>query len=146
MNEARAAISGLRPPVLDDLGLAYGLASLARSIGGAQVTVGADECALPEHVEIALYRIAQEALQNVVKHAGTAAGSVVLRCDPGLVCLRVTNDGAGFAPAVPRPRHFRQPHNFRFPPGPLRLPNSGNDVPSLPSQRPRCSMGAALSE
>jgi signal transduction histidine kinase len=73
LNEARAAISGLRPPVLDDLGLADGLASLARSIGGVQVTVEADECALPEHVEIALYRIAQEALQNVVKHAGADA-------------------------------------------------------------------------
>ena len=98
LNEARAAISGLRPPVLDDLGLADGLASLARSIGGVQVTVEADECALPEHVEIALYRIAQEALQNVVKHAGAAAASVDLRCDPGLVSLRVSDDGAGFSP------------------------------------------------
>ena len=99
LNEARAAISGSRPPVLDDL--AYdGLASLARSIGGVQVTVEADECALPEHVEIALYRIAQEALQNVVKHAGAAAASVVLRCDPGLVSLQVTDNGAGFSPDV----------------------------------------------
>ena len=98
LNEARAAISGLRPPVLDDLGLADGLASLARGISGVQVTVEADECALPEHAEIALYRIAQEALQNVVKHAGAAAASVLLRCDPGLVSLRVTDDGAGFCP------------------------------------------------
>ena len=98
LNEARATISGFRPPVLDDLGLADGLASLARSIGGVQVTVEADECTLPEHVEIAIYRIAQEALQNVVKHAGAAAASVILRCDPGLVFLGVTDDGAGFAP------------------------------------------------
>jgi len=98
LNEARAAISGLRPPVLDDLGLADGLASLARSISGAQVVVEADECALPEHVEIALYRIAQEALQNVVKHAGASAAGVELRCDPGLVCLRITDDGSGFDP------------------------------------------------
>ncbi len=34
----------------------------------------------------------------MVKHAGAAAAGVVLRCDPGLVCLRVTDDGAGFAP------------------------------------------------
>jgi len=34
----------------------------------------------------------------VVKHAGAAAVSVVLRCDPGLVCLQVTDDGAGFSP------------------------------------------------
>jgi len=99
LNKARAAISGLRPPVLDDLGLA----SLARSIYGVQVTVEADECALPEHVEIALYRIAQEALQNVVKHAGAYAASVELRCDPGLVCLRITDDGAGFHPDAAAP-------------------------------------------
>ena len=98
LNEARAAISGLRPPVLDDLGLADGLASLARSIGGVQVTVEADECALPEHVEIALYRITQEALQNVVKHSGATVAGVVLRCDPGLVSLRISDDGAGFHP------------------------------------------------
>ena len=121
LNEARAAISGLRPPVLDDLGLADGLASLARSIGGVQVTVEADECALPEHVEIALYRIAQEALQNVVKHAGAAAASVDLRCDPGLVSLRVSDDGAGFSPDAAagglRPqRHGRTRRARRRPP------------------------------
>ena len=99
LNEARAAISGLRPPVLDDLGLADGLASLARSIGGVQVTVEADECALPEHVEIALYRIAQEALQNVVKHAGAGAASVVLRCDPGW-CSSGHRRRRGLLPAV----------------------------------------------
>ena len=82
MQRQQAAISGLRPPVLDDLGLADRLAGLARSIGGVQVTVEADECAL-SGVEIALYRIAQEALQNVVERADAAAASVILRCDPG---------------------------------------------------------------
>jgi two-component system, NarL family, sensor kinase len=67
LNEARAAISGLRPPVLDDLGLADGLASLARSISGVRVTVEADECDLPEHVVIALYRIAP-----APRHPGSA--------------------------------------------------------------------------
>jgi signal transduction histidine kinase len=103
LNEARAAVSGLRPPVLDDLGLADGLASLARGVRGVQVTVEADDCALPEHAEIALYRIAQEALQNVVKHARADTASVVLRCDPGLVSLRITDDGAGFYPDAPSP-------------------------------------------
>jgi signal transduction histidine kinase len=103
LNEARAAVSGLHPPVLDDLGLADALASLARGIGGLQVTVEADDCALPEHAEIALYRIAQEALQNVVKHAGAEAASVVLRCAPGTVSLRITDDGAGFHPDAVAP-------------------------------------------
>ena len=99
LDEARAAIGGLRPPVLDDLGLADGLASLARSIAQLPVRVtGSDctDCPLPEHVVIALYRIAQEALQNVVKHAQATHAEVELRCDASRVLLRVTDDGHGF--------------------------------------------------
>jgi two-component system, NarL family, sensor kinase len=96
LDEARAAIAGLRPPVLDDLGLADGLASLARSIAQVQVRVVGTECPLPEHVVIALYRIAQEALQNVVKHAQATQAEVELRCGASSVLLRVTDDGQGF--------------------------------------------------
>jgi two-component system NarL family sensor kinase len=96
LDEAHAAIAGLRPPVLDDLGLADGLASLARSIAQVQVRVTGTECELPEHVVIALYRIAQEALQNVVKHAQATQAQVELRCDAASVLLRVTDDGRGF--------------------------------------------------
>ena len=99
LDEARAAIGGLRPPVLDDLGLADGLASLARSIAQVPVRVTGGDCAdcpLPEHVVIALYRIAQEALQNVVKHAQASQAEVELRCDAARVLLRVTDDGQGF--------------------------------------------------
>ncbi|MBO0776343.1 MAG: GAF domain-containing sensor histidine kinase, partial [Actinobacteria bacterium] len=96
MDEAHAAIAGLRPPVLDDLGLADGLASLARSIAQVPVTVAGTECQLPEHVMIALYRIAQEALQNVVKHAHASQAEVELHCDASSVQLRVTDDGRGF--------------------------------------------------
>jgi two-component system, NarL family, sensor kinase len=99
LDEARAAIGGLRPPVLDDLGLADGLASLARSIAQVPVRVTGTDCAdcpLPEHVVIALYRIAQEALQNVVKHAQASQAEVELRCDTSRVLLRVTDNGQGF--------------------------------------------------
>ena len=99
LDEARAAIFDLRPPVLDDLGLADGLASLARSIPSVAVTVDADEFPLPEHVEIALYRIAQEALQNVVKHSGAARAELELRSEHGAARMRVTDDGTGFARA-----------------------------------------------
>ncbi|HXO53846.1 MAG TPA: GAF domain-containing protein, partial [Mycobacterium sp.] len=64
LQEARAAIGGLRPPVLDDLGLAGGLASLARSIPQIDIEVQLAETRLPDHIELALYRIAQECLQN----------------------------------------------------------------------------------
>jgi len=96
LTEAHAAIWGLRPPVLEDLGLADGLASLARSIAQVPVTVTGADCRLPEHVEIALYRIAQEALQNVVKHAHASQAEVELRCDAARTTLRVTDNGRGF--------------------------------------------------
>lgn len=102
LDEARAAIAGLRPPVLDDLGLADGLASLARTVGPVDVRVDAVECQLPEHVEIALYRIAQEALQNVVKHARARRVGLELSCDGAYARLRVTDDGRGL-PAGVRP-------------------------------------------
>lgn len=99
--EARSAIHHLRPPVLDDLGLADGLASLARTMTALEVSVDADECELPDHVEIALYRIAQEALQNVVKHAETDRAWLVLRATERQVLLRVSDQGRGFDREVP---------------------------------------------
>jgi two-component system NarL family sensor kinase len=96
LDEARAAIGGLRPPVLDDLGLAGGLASLARSIPGVDVLVDLADDRLPEHVEIALYRIAQECLQNVVKHASAGTARVSFRVHRGGASLEVADDGVGF--------------------------------------------------
>ncbi len=101
LDEARAAINGLRPPVLDDLGLADGLASLARSIGAVEVAVEVDDCQLPEHVEVAVYRIAQEALQNVVKHAHASQATLELHQAGTQVWLRVSDSGRGFDTAAP---------------------------------------------
>jgi signal transduction histidine kinase len=96
LSEARAAIAGLRPFVLDDLGLGPGLESLGRSLTGVDVDVDIEPVQLPAHVEVALYRIAQEALQNVEKHA--EAGSVLLRlrAEEDRVRLVVSDDGRGF--------------------------------------------------
>ncbi|MCV7281945.1 GAF domain-containing sensor histidine kinase [Mycolicibacterium flavescens] len=100
LQEARAAISGLRPPVLDDLGLAGGLASLARSIPQIGIDVDLAEKRLPDHIELALYRIAQECLQNVVKHARATSARLtfsVERGDTGTVArLEIVDDGVGF--------------------------------------------------
>lgn len=98
--EARGAIAGLRPFVLDDLGLGPGLESLGRSVTGVDVDVRVEPVTLPPHVEVALYRIAQEALQNVVKHAQATQAQVELRCDAGRALLRVTDDGRGFDTAA----------------------------------------------
>ena len=109
LSEARAAITGLRPTVLDDLGLGPSLESLARSLPGveADVEIEADD-RLPPHVEVALYRIAQEALQNVVKHS--EATQVRLQFGPSDegVHLVVTDNGGGLQEewlAVAEDRH-----------------------------------------
>ena len=96
LQEARAAISGLRPPVLDDLGLSGGLASLARSIPQIDMEVDLDDTRLPDHIELALYRIAQECLQNVVKHANAKRARLTFLVNSDTARLEIIDDGVGF--------------------------------------------------
>jgi two-component system, NarL family, sensor kinase len=97
LGEARVAISGLRPPVLDDLGLAGGLASLARSIPHLDMELDLADVRLPEHIEIALYRIAQEGLQNIVKHANASVARLRFAVDAdGIARLEIVDNGIGF--------------------------------------------------
>jgi signal transduction histidine kinase len=96
LGEARAAISGLRPPVLDDLGLAGGLASLARSIPDLDMELELADVRLPEHIEIALYRIAQEGLQNIVKHANASVARLRFALDNDTARLEIVDNGIGF--------------------------------------------------
>jgi signal transduction histidine kinase len=97
--EARSAISGLRPPILDDLGLAGGLASLAASIPEVDLQLNLAEDRLPEHIEVALYRIAQECAQNVVKHSRALVATVTFSVVDGMARLEVTDNGVGFEAA-----------------------------------------------
>ncbi|HET7487273.1 MAG TPA: GAF domain-containing protein [Acidimicrobiales bacterium] len=96
LEEARRAIVGLRPAVLDDLGLGPGLESLAATMPGLDVVVDVDAEPLPAHVETALFRIAQEALQNVAKHARATSVQVTLRTTAAGTRLVVSDDGVGF--------------------------------------------------
>jgi len=100
LDETRVAIAGLRPAVLDDLGLGPSLESLARGLGDVELELDVDPCRLAPHVETALFRIAQEALQNVVKHAGASRVRIELRSEnstgTGGVTLVVSDDGCGF--------------------------------------------------
>ena len=99
LDETRRAIGGLRPSVLDDLGLGPSLESLVDSLVNMRAEVEFTPCKLAPHLELALYRIAQEALQNVVKHAGASFVLVQLAADPERVRLSVADDGCGFDPA-----------------------------------------------
>lgn len=94
--EARGAIGGLRPPVLDDLGLAGGLASLGRSVPLVDLKLELTDTRLPDHIEIALYRIAQECLQNILKHAHADEVQLRFGVDNDVARLDVIDDGVGF--------------------------------------------------
>jgi len=96
LGEARSAISGLRPPVLDDLGLAGGLASLAASTPEVDLELHLEERRLPEHIEVALYRIAQECVQNVVKHSRAMVATVTFAVRDRVARLEVSDKGVGF--------------------------------------------------
>jgi signal transduction histidine kinase len=95
---------GLRPPALDELGLVPAIEALARSleeVGGIAVTVHADDPAgqLMPDAELATYRIVQEALSNVVRHAHASRAGVRIAREPGRVVVTVEDDGRGFDPA-----------------------------------------------
>jgi two-component system, NarL family, sensor kinase len=95
LEEARAAITGLRPAVLDDLGLGPGLESLARSMSGIEADLEIEPVDLPPHVEMALYRIAQEALHNVARHAEASRVRLLFGPVDGAARLVVADDGGG---------------------------------------------------
>jgi len=102
LDEVRRLARGLRPSVLDDLGLAAVLERYAADYTQAH-GIAVDVCApdralarLPAEVETALYRIAQETLTNVLKHAAAKAVSLVVRRESSDVHLTVDDDGRGF--------------------------------------------------
>ncbi|MBI4883610.1 MAG: hypothetical protein HY826_06085 [Actinobacteria bacterium] len=106
--DVRRLVYELRPPALDDLGLLGALRehvnSIARHPGDVVVTVDApDELPeLPAAVEVAVFRIAMEALTNVERHAHASRCTLRLRLDDGIE-LTVEDDGVGInghAPGV----------------------------------------------
>jgi PAS domain S-box-containing protein len=98
----------LRPTALDDLGLRAALASYVQDwaarvgIRAELHTSGLLDDRLPPDVETTLYRIAQEALTNIAKHAGAANVDVILERRADHVLLIVEDDGGGFDTAAVR--------------------------------------------
>lgn len=97
----RRLTRALRPIYLEDLGLSPALEMLARETGQAMNApvdfqrVGTER-RLPPAIELALYRMAQEALSNVVRHAQATHAGVNLTFTPQRVTLEVTDNGKGF--------------------------------------------------
>jgi signal transduction histidine kinase len=101
----RRVVSDLRPPELEDLGLAAALADLADRVSAAGLRVELGCAGLPElsaAVELAGYRIVQEAVTNAVRHAGASTVRVTVGAHGGELAVCVTDDGRGLpGDAVP---------------------------------------------
>jgi signal transduction histidine kinase len=98
----------LRPKALDDFGLVPALERLVQTFSetsGIQVDLESQlgEERLPNEVETTLYRIVQEALTNVVKHAEATRVSILLVRRNGSATAVIEDDGRGFDPASPAP-------------------------------------------
>ena len=102
LTEMRRLSHRLRPAMLDSLGLPAALAQLAHEVGAARsfdiaVSTPQPELTLPDIVKTALFRVAQEALTNVIKHADARHVQIHLTQGPSSgVQLELTDDGKGF--------------------------------------------------
>jgi signal transduction histidine kinase len=109
--EMRALILELRPGALAEEGLVAALTKQASALSAREGLVievdGPDErLPLGPEVEEQLYRLGQEALANVVKHAGASSATVRIAAEEETVLVEVSDDGRGFDPAAVGPEHF----------------------------------------
>ncbi len=102
LSETREMSRLLRPQVLDDLGLAAALSWLARTVGDSGgLAIEAVVTELPDldgEVQTLLFRVAQEALGNVLRHAQAQHALLRLDCRGGWLQLTIWDDGRGFEP------------------------------------------------
>jgi two-component system sensor histidine kinase UhpB len=101
LSETRRLILGLRPSVLDDLGLAPAIRWLCETglaDRGVEVSIDADQggARLPGHVEVALFRIIQEAVGNIARHAGATHVRIGMSVAAEVARVTVADDGRGF--------------------------------------------------
>lgn len=101
IENVRRQTRALRPIYLEDLGLVTALEMLARETSQAagipvEFTLRGAEKRLNPNVELALYRIAQEALNNISQHAQASHANVIISFLPEAVVLQVVDNGAGF--------------------------------------------------
>jgi two-component system, NarL family, sensor kinase len=105
IGDVRRIVYGLRPPALDELGLVAALRRQQGRLGEIDLTVDAPDPLppLPAAVEVAAYRIATEAVTNVVRHSSARQAVVSLHADSAALRISVTDDGTsanGWTPGV----------------------------------------------
>ena len=97
--EVRRLVEGLRPPALDDLSLVGAIRAVASQLDGNDIEIDVDgpdsTPPLPAAVEVAAYRIVQEALHNAVRHSSASRVSVELRLDGAMLEVSVRDNGCG---------------------------------------------------
>lgn len=100
IEDIRRMIHGLRPSYLAELGLASALEMLAEQENSVVVTfqIQGDEQRLSDKIELALYRITQEALSNIRKHSQATQATIELAFTSGGVMLTIQDNGCGFDP------------------------------------------------
>jgi PAS domain S-box-containing protein len=102
INEVRSMSRSLVPPTLKDLGFIDSVNDLIESVRCAQAIAveldyfDFDEDKIPENQKLALYRIIQEQLNNIIKHAQARHVSIILRLTEHNVLLQIKDDGVGF--------------------------------------------------
>ena len=106
--EMRMLLLELRPGALGEVGLVELLRQLVEATT-AQTRIRLNlgfrgKCSVPADVQVALYRVAQEALNNVVKHSGATEAEIRLNCRAGTADLTVSDNGSGFDPQAVSPK------------------------------------------
>ncbi|MCC8393055.1 cache domain-containing protein [Paraburkholderia sp. MMS20-SJTR3] len=103
LREVRRISHALRPSMLDDLGVAAALEQLTRELGDESgIAIGFTQIAhthaatLPDAVNTVLFRIAQEALTNIVRHAQASSAALALELSHDAVTLTISDNGRGF--------------------------------------------------
>lgn len=109
LGELQRLVQGLRPTLLDEMGLSAALQRLCTDFTQAHgilvdLHVGGNlaELSLPSPIEITFYRIVQEALTNIAKHAGATTVSILIQSIVSSVRLIVEDNGLGFEPQTIR--------------------------------------------
>jgi signal transduction histidine kinase len=104
IDELSYLVADLRPSLLDDMGLSAALGWYVEQVNRrgptrVELVIEGPAARLPPDVETTFFRITQEALTNVIRHAQAKRAEVTLVCEGKLARLRISDDGKGFDPA-----------------------------------------------
>ena len=96
IEEVRRICKNLRPPILDDLGIVATISWFCREFGKVYGNIRVEEKAVPGELKTSLFRVLQEAFNNIAKHSGADRVRVVLKKDDKRIVLLIEDNGRGF--------------------------------------------------